>query len=73
MKEESGGKKVDPSFERFICEREILYLIISLIMSQWSDSWIGVMWWNLGFWWQHEQQSSGQIEDDSFELQVDYV
>jgi len=31
MKEESGGKKVVTSFERFMCEREIIeaYLILS--------------------------------------------
>jgi len=31
------------------------------------------MWLNLGVLWQYEQQSSGEVEDDSFLQQVDWV
>jgi len=43
VKEKSEGKKVNQFLEIYICERD-LYLILSFILSQWRDLWIGVMW-----------------------------
>jgi len=67
-------KKVGQFWEIYMRERErALYLIISFILSQCMEKiklWSNVMKFK-SFWWQHEQQGEGQIEDDTCVLQVD--